>query len=42
MGEGPTNVAKDGKPLKIVDQKGKEIKYEIRTREGCYAARPVE
>ena len=35
-------VGPDGKPLKIVDQKGKEIKYEIRAREGYYAARPVE
>ena len=32
----------DGKPLKIVDQKGKEIKYEIRAKEGYYAPRPVE
>ncbi|MBI2815718.1 MAG: VWA domain-containing protein [Acidobacteria bacterium] len=32
----------DGKPLKLVDQKGKEIKYEIRAREGYYAPRPVE
>jgi len=31
-----------GKPLKIVDQKGKEIKYEIRAREGYTAPRPVE
>lgn len=33
----------EGKPLKMVDQKsGKEIKYELRAREGYYAARPVE
>jgi VWFA-related protein len=32
----------DGKPLKLVDQKGKEIKYEIRAKEGYYAPRPVE
>jgi VWFA-related protein len=31
-----------GKPLKIVDQKGKEIKYEIRAREGYTAPRAVE
>jgi VWFA-related protein len=35
-------VAPDGKPLKIVDPKGKEIKYEIRHREGYIAARAVE
>ena len=35
-------VADDGKPLKIVDQKGKEIKYEIRAREGYYAPRAVD
>lgn len=33
---------KDGKPLKITDQKGKEIKYEVRAREGYTAPRPVE
>jgi len=33
---------KDGKPLKMVDQKGKEIKYEVRAREGYYAPRAVE
>jgi len=32
----------EGKPLKIVDPKGKEIKYDIRHREGYVAARPVE
>ena len=32
----------DGKPLKIVDQKGKEIKYEIRAREGYNAPRAVD
>lgn len=32
----------DGKPLKLVDPKGKEIKYEIRAREGYYAPRAVE
>ena len=32
----------EGKPLKIVDPKGKEIKYEIRHREGYIAARAVE
>ena len=35
-------VAPDGKPLKIVDPKGKEIKYEVRHREGYIAARAVE
>ena len=35
-------VAPDGKPLKIVDQKGKEIKYEVRAREGYNAPRAVE
>ena len=35
-------LAPDGKPLKIVDQKGKEIKYEIRAREGYNAPRAVE
>ena len=32
----------DGKPLKIVDEKSKEIKYEIRSREGYYAPRAVD
>lgn len=32
----------DGKPLKLVDAKGKEIKYEIRARDGYYAPREVE
>jgi VWFA-related protein len=31
-----------GKPLKITDPKGKEIKYEIRAREGYTAPRAVE
>ena len=35
-------VDQSGKPLKLVDQKGKEIKYEIRYRDGYYAPRPVE
>jgi len=35
-------VDQDGKPLKVVDQKGKEIKYEVRAREGYYAPRAVE
>lgn len=35
-------VAPDGKPLKIVDQKGKEIKYEVQHREGYTAPRAVE
>lgn len=35
-------VDQDGKPLKMVDQKGKEIKYEIRAREGYTAPRKVE
>jgi VWFA-related protein len=35
-------VDQDGKPLKMVDEKGKEVKYEIRAREGYYAPRPVE
>jgi VWFA-related protein len=33
---------KDGKPLKITDEKGKEVKYEVRAREGYTAPRPVE
>lgn len=32
----------EGKPLKLVDAKGKEIKYEIRFREGYYAPREVD
>jgi VWFA-related protein len=35
-------VGPDGKALKIVDPKGKEIKYEVRHREGYYASREVE
>jgi len=35
-------VDKDGSALKIRDQKGKEVKYEVRTREGYTAPRPVE
>ena len=35
-------VGPDGKDLKIVDPKGKEIKYDIRHREGYYASRAVE
>ncbi len=35
-------VAPDGQPLKVVDQKGKELKYEIRAREGYTAPRAVE
>jgi VWFA-related protein len=35
-------VGPDGKALKIVDPKGKEIKYEVRNREGYYASRVVE
>jgi VWFA-related protein len=35
-------VGPDGKSLKIVDPKGKEIKYEVRYREGYYASRAVE
>jgi VWFA-related protein len=31
-----------GKPLKLTDQKGKEIKYEVHAREGYTAPRPVE
>jgi VWFA-related protein len=34
--------AKDGKHLKIIDPKGKEIKYEVRAREGYTAPRAVE
>lgn len=32
----------DGKPLKIADEKGKEIKYKIQVKEGYYAPRAVE
>ena len=32
----------NGKPLKITDPKGKEIKYEVRAREGYTAPRAVE
>lgn len=35
-------VGPDGKALKIVDPKGKEIKYEVRYREGYSASRAVE
>lgn len=35
-------IDKDGKPLKMTDPKGKEIKYEVRAREGYTAPRPVE
>lgn len=35
-------VDRDGKPLKIRDQKGKEVKYQVRAREGYTAPRPVE
>jgi VWFA-related protein len=35
-------VDRDGKPLKITDEKGKEVKYEVRAREGYTAPRPVE
>ena len=35
-------VGPDGKALKIVDSKGKEIRYEVRYREGYYASRAVE
>ncbi|HWP84923.1 MAG TPA: VWA domain-containing protein [Terriglobia bacterium] len=35
-------VDKDGKPLKIIDAKGKEVKYEVRAREGYTAPRAVE
>ncbi|MBI4464232.1 MAG: VWA domain-containing protein [Acidobacteria bacterium] len=35
-------VGPDGKPLKIVNEKGKELKYEIQHREGYSAPRPVE
>ena len=35
-------VDRDGKPLKVVDEKDKEVKYDILAREGYYAPRPVE
>jgi len=35
-------VGPDGKPWRIVDQKGEEITYEDRAREGTTAARRVE
>ncbi len=35
-------VDQDGNRLKIVDQKGKELKYEVRAREGYTAPRAVE
>jgi len=35
-------VAPDGGPLKVRDQKGKDIKYQIITREGYYAKNVVE
>ncbi len=35
-------MAPDGQRLKVVDEKGKEIKYEIRVRKGYYAPRAVE
>ncbi|MBI4458718.1 MAG: VWA domain-containing protein [Acidobacteria bacterium] len=35
-------VGPDGQPLKIRDEKGKEIKYKVQAREGYYAPRPVE
>ena len=35
-------VAPDGRGLKVVDEKGKEIKYNIRVRKGYYAPREVE
>ena len=35
-------VGPDGKRLKVVDQKGKELKYELTHREGYTAPRPVE
>jgi VWFA-related protein len=33
---------KDGKPLKITDEKGKEVKYDMRAREGYTAPRAVD
>jgi hypothetical protein len=35
-------VAPDGKPLKIRNQKGKNLKYQIIAREGYRAKREVE
>ncbi|HSS95527.1 MAG TPA: VWA domain-containing protein [Terriglobales bacterium] len=35
-------VAPDGGPLKVRDQKGKDVKYQIITREGYYAKNVVE
>jgi VWFA-related protein len=35
-------VGPDGKPGKIVDSRGREIKYTVRHREGYYASRAVE
>ncbi len=35
-------VAPDGGPLKVRDQKGKDVKYQIITREGYYARNVVE
>jgi len=35
-------VAPDGGPLKVKDQKGKDVKYQIITREGYYAKNVVE
>ncbi|MBI3895362.1 MAG: VWA domain-containing protein [Acidobacteria bacterium] len=35
-------VGPDGQPLKILNEKGKEIKYKVQAREGYYAPRPVE
>ncbi|MSO20733.1 MAG: VWA domain-containing protein [Acidobacteria bacterium] len=37
-----TLVDVDGKPLKIVDEKRKELKYEVRAREGYTAPREVD
>lgn len=34
--------APDGKPLKVVDEKGKELKVEVRAREGYNAPREVD
>ncbi len=35
-------VAPDGGPLKVRDQKGKDVKYQIITRDGYYAKNVVE
>ena len=35
-------LAPDGKPLKVVDEKGKKMDYEVQHREGYNAPRPVE